>query len=113
MLHDPQLLIVDEPTVGLDPEERTRFRNLLSDLSGALFVPSLALALGVLIGNSKAFEVVYISLMYLVFQKVVPLDFVGMTPESPWYIYAPLAIVLLALAFMARQRQLATNNASR
>jgi ABC-type multidrug transport system ATPase subunit len=28
------LLIVDEPTAGLDPEERVRFRNLLSDLSG-------------------------------------------------------------------------------
>jgi ABC-2 type transport system ATP-binding protein len=34
LLNDPRLLIVDEPTGGLDPEERVRFRNLLSDLAG-------------------------------------------------------------------------------
>ena len=38
LLNDPQMLIVDEPTAGLDPEERVRFRNLLSDLSGERIV---------------------------------------------------------------------------
>lgn len=32
LLGDPQLIIVDEPTAGLDPEERNRFHNLLSDI---------------------------------------------------------------------------------
>jgi len=32
LLNDPDVLVVDEPTAGLDPEERLRFRNLLADL---------------------------------------------------------------------------------
>jgi ABC-2 type transport system ATP-binding protein len=33
LLNDPKVLIFDEPTVGLDPEERVRFRQLISDLA--------------------------------------------------------------------------------
>jgi ABC-type multidrug transport system ATPase subunit len=33
LINDPDLVIVDEPTAGLDPEERVRFRNVLSDLA--------------------------------------------------------------------------------
>jgi ABC-type multidrug transport system ATPase subunit len=33
LINQPRLLIVDEPTVGLDPEERMRFRHLISDLA--------------------------------------------------------------------------------
>ena len=38
LLNDPDLLVVDEPTVGLDPDERMRFRHLLTDLAGERLV---------------------------------------------------------------------------
>jgi ABC-2 type transport system ATP-binding protein len=38
LLNDPQLLIVDEPTAGLDPKERVHFRNVLADLGGERIV---------------------------------------------------------------------------
>jgi len=33
LIHDPKVIIVDEPTAGLDPEERIRFRNLLCEVA--------------------------------------------------------------------------------
>ena len=38
LLGDPKLVIVDEPTAGLDPEERVRFHNLLADIASDVVV---------------------------------------------------------------------------
>ncbi|WP_138304107.1 MULTISPECIES: ABC transporter ATP-binding protein [Eubacteriales] len=38
MLNNPKILVLDEPTAGLDPNERIRFRNLISELSGERLV---------------------------------------------------------------------------
>ncbi|MCB0278168.1 MAG: ABC transporter ATP-binding protein [Calditrichaeota bacterium] len=38
LLNDPKIIVMDEPTVGLDPEERVNFRQLIADLSGERIV---------------------------------------------------------------------------
>ena len=38
LLGDPKIIIVDEPTAGLDPEERVRFHNLLSEIGEQVIV---------------------------------------------------------------------------
>jgi hypothetical protein len=79
--------------------------------AGALFIPTLALALGVWTGSGKAFEVVYTVLWYAGPMNQVPaLDFMGTMEESvstgmPWY-YLALTLVLLCLAVAGRSRQL-------
>jgi len=44
--------------------------------------------------------------MYGVLQRVPAFDFVGTTPESPWHIYAPLALALIVITILARHWQL-------
>ena len=82
------------------------FARLLAWTSGALFIPSLALALGVLTYSRKPFEVIYMTWMYLILNAVPPLDFVGVTPESPWKFYTLSAFALFALATFSRHWQL-------
>jgi hypothetical protein len=87
--------------------------RLLVWMGGALFIPALALALGVLTSSRKPFEVIYVTWMYLILNAVPPLDFVGITPEGPWQFYGLSAVALLALAVFVRHWQLTSGNISR
>jgi ABC-type transport system involved in multi-copper enzyme maturation permease subunit len=81
--------------------------GLLAFLSGALFIPSLALALGVWSGSSKPFEIVYVSLWYLgPLNKVPGLDFIGAHTSGRPEFFIPLSLALIAFAFFGRARQL-------
>jgi hypothetical protein len=87
--------------------------SILGWLTGAIFIPSLALALGTMTSSSKVFEALYVAWIYMLYQKVSALDFAGLTPDSPWYLYAPLALVLLVLAWLARAWQLTAKHISK
>ena len=80
--------------------------SVIAWLVGALFIPSLALAFGVLTGSSKPFEIVYVVWMYLILQRVPALDFVNLTSSSPWQIYLGLSMALIAISALARRSQL-------
>ena len=79
---------------------------------GALFIPSLALALGALGGSSKVFQIVYLALWYIgPMQGVTRFDFMGLEPEEAVAEGVPLifvgaAVILLVLAVAGRTRQL-------
>lgn len=77
---------------------------------GALFVPSLAIALGCWSGSSKLFQAVYLFVWYLaVVQGVIFVDFMGHFPQTvtlgiPW-LTGIVTIGLLSAAVFGRQRQ--------
>ena len=78
---------------------------------GALFIPSLALALGTWSGSSRMFEVVYLFLWYLGPMNRVPLlDYMGVTNEAvaigiPLY-YSAITVLLIGLSLIGRRRQI-------
>jgi hypothetical protein len=88
-------------------------RGLLAWLIGALFIPTLALTLGVWSGSSKLFEIVYTLLWYIgPMHATLQLDFMGSAPGTPHTLipafYFTLAIAMTAVAFLGRKRQLQT-----
>jgi hypothetical protein len=82
----------------------------LAALTGALFVPSFAVALGCWSGTSKLFQAIYLFLWYLAaVQGVFYVDFMGHVSPAvalgvPW-IVALVTIGLLIAAAFSRQRQ--------
>jgi len=81
LLNDPKLLIVDEPTVGLDPEERIRFRNLLSDLSeGRIVILSTHIVSDV---EATATEIVIMNKGHKI-QQALPEKLLAQLKDNVW-----------------------------
>ncbi|MBC7877374.1 MAG: ABC transporter permease subunit [Anaerolineales bacterium] len=81
--------------------------GVIALLSGALFIPSLALACGVWSGSSKLFEILYISIWYIGPLNQVPeLDFIGANSNGRPEFFIPFSITLIAFAILGRTQQL-------
>ena len=84
------------------------WHSLVAWLAGALFIPSLALALGVWTNSSKAFEAIYTLWWYVGPAHHTPgLDFMDTSPASSQPgVYAAAAMILLAAAYWRRRQSL-------
>lgn len=84
------------------------WNSLLAWIAAALFIPSLALALGVWSGTSKPFEALYTVWWYIgPAHQMRQLDFMGLTPASSTpLIYLALAAGLLAISYLGRRVRL-------
>ena len=89
-------LAIDGDTVGL-----------LALLSGAFFIPSLALASGVWSGTSKLFEILYMLIWYLgPLNKLRELDYIGSHGNGRPEFFIPFSLVLIVSAVIGRARQI-------
>jgi ABC-type multidrug transport system ATPase subunit len=86
LLNDPQLLIVDEPTAGLDPEERIRFRSLLAELAGDRIVILSSHIVSDI--EATATSIAVIKKGFLRFQGV-PEDLLRMVEDKVWELLIP------------------------
>jgi len=88
-------------------------RGLLAWLIGALFIPTLALALGVWSGSGKLFEILYTLLWYVgPMHATLQLDFMGSAPATAMtrvpLVYLLLTVGMAAAALAGRKRQIQT-----
>jgi hypothetical protein len=80
--------------------------SLLVWFSAALFIPSLALALGIWSNSSKLFEVTYISMWYLAMNGLAAVDFFGANSDGNIGFFIPLSFALIVVSFIGRARQI-------
>ncbi len=81
--------------------------GLVALLSGAIFIPSLALASGVWSGTSKLFEILYMSIWYIgPMNKVLEMDYIGSHNNGRPEFFIPFSVALILFALFGRARQL-------
>ncbi|HMD13923.1 MAG TPA: ATP-binding cassette domain-containing protein, partial [Bacteroidota bacterium] len=86
LVNDPDLVIVDEPTAGLDPEERVRFRNILSDIgAGKLVILSTHIVSDI---EAVATQIAVMNHGQLLI-SAVPEQFLQMTQGNVWEAVIP------------------------
>jgi hypothetical protein len=105
------LAVVTGSGIALNLALHGDWLGVLAWVVGALFVPSLALCLGVWTGSSKSFEFIYTMLWYIgPLNRIEPLDFMGALPGSVeagiWQLYLAITIILMGLAFIGRRWQI-------
>ncbi|MBU1100750.1 MAG: hypothetical protein KKA84_10140 [Bacteroidetes bacterium] len=87
------------------------FAMLAAWFSGAMLIPSLALAAGIWTNSSKLFEILYFMLWYMgPMHQTSSLDFIGITQQNnmaevPFYFFF-VAVTLIILSIIGRRRQL-------
>ena len=105
------LALVTGSGVALNMALKGMWPGVLAWGVGALFIPSLALCLGVWTGSSKTFEFIYSLLWYIgPLNQVEALDFMGAVPGSVeagiWQTYLAVTVVLTVLAIVGRKMQI-------
>jgi hypothetical protein len=80
--------------------------GLLAWISGASFIPSFALALGVWSKSNRLFEVAYISTWYLAMNGLQEVDFLGTNSSGNLGFFLPFTLALIVIAFIGRAKQL-------